>query len=96
MEIPVGHVCCVKGNETSHIRAEVATMLIFAAVSEAEVERLLSTQKRIQGQYMTSISPEGLTESFDLHGLALLVQCMSHNENQDEINISKISNNHIM
>ena len=57
-----------KEMENWHIMAEVATMFVSAAVSEAEVERLLSTQKRIQGQYMTNISPEGLTARLRLAG----------------------------
>ena len=44
-----------------YILGELATMFVSAAVSEAEVERLLSTQKRIQGQYMTNVSLEGLS-----------------------------------
>ena len=43
-----------------HIMTEVATMFISAAVSEAEVECLLFTQKRVQRQLMTNISAEDL------------------------------------
>ena len=65
MEMPVRHVHCIKGNGAL---AEVATMFVSATVSEAEVERLLSAQKRVQRQYMTNISPEGLTAGHRLVG----------------------------
>ena len=46
----------------------LALRFVTAAASEAEVERLLSIQKRIQGQNTTNISMEGLTARLQLFG----------------------------
>lgn len=48
--------------------AEVAMILVSCAVSEADVERLLSVQKNIQGSTTTNISAEGLTARLRLYG----------------------------
>ena len=48
--------------------AEVAMILVSCAVSEADVEGLLSVQKNIQGSTTTNISAEGLTARLRLYG----------------------------
>ena len=48
--------------------AETALRFVLAGVSEADVERLLSVQKQIQGHNTTRISEEGLTARLRLYG----------------------------
>ena len=48
--------------------AETGIRLVLAAVSEADVERLLSVQKLIQGPCTTNISAEGITARLRLYG----------------------------
>lgn len=51
-----------------HQIANVALHFLSAGVSEAEVERLISVQRFIQGRNMTNVSTEGLTARLQLYG----------------------------
>ena len=63
--------------------ASVAVRLMFSGVSEAQVERLLSIQKHIQGYSMTNISNEGLTARLQLYGDRTLSEVVRSGMNDD-------------
>ena len=66
------HISCLSHSDSAwrawdHV-SKCAMRLVSAAVSEADVERLLSKQKLIQGNHSTNISTEGLTARLQLYG----------------------------
>lgn len=66
------HICQLARGDTAWRAwmslSNVAIRFVSAAVSEAQVERVLSKQKLIQGNHMTNVSMEGLTARLQLYG----------------------------
>ena len=76
------HISCLSHSDSTwrawaHL-SKCAMRLVSAAVSEADVERLLSKQKLIQGNHSTNISTEGLTARLQLYGRRGITDISSH------------------